>query len=303
MAWHPLRNLGLKVLSVVLATLLWMTVTRDQTVERNLRVPLEFQEIPEDLEITGDTLTAVDVRVRGASSILSRLEGGEVVAVLNLQAARPGQRLFHVLTDEVRVPFGVTVVQVNPPTVPLRIERSGSRTVPVHPTVEGQPADGYVAGAVKVSPPAVEVVGPLSRLSSVREATTEPVSIANATATVSDSVTVGVVDPGLRLRVPRNATVIVEIQPAPIERDFKDLVVSVRNVGPRLRAAVVPARVTVVLRGSRQTLGSMDAGTLSPWVDAAALKAGRYSLPVRVDPGGEYTVLRVEPAQVQLRLR
>jgi YbbR domain-containing protein len=303
MAWHPLRHFGLKVLSVVLATLLWMTVTRDQLAERSLRVPLEFQNIPGDLEITGESPAAVDVRVRGPSGILGRLDPGEVVAVLDLRGARPGQRLFHLLTDEVRTPFGIEVSQISPSTVPLSFERSGVRRVPVVPAVEGEPASGFVAGRISVDPASVEVVGALSRLNAISEATTEPVSIANAVRSIRDTVTIGVIDPGLRLREPQSATVVVTILPAPIERAVQDVSVRVRNLSPGRRGTATPPRVTVVLRGARETLGSLDVSRLEAWVDALSLEPGRYALPVKVDPGTDYGVARVEPGTVQLRVR
>src|SRR5437867_4061680 len=50
----PFRHLGLKALSVVLALLLWMIVSGEEMVERGLRVPLELQQAPVGLELTGD---------------------------------------------------------------------------------------------------------------------------------------------------------------------------------------------------------------------------------------------------------
>ena len=109
--------------------------------------------------------------------MLARLLPSEVVGVLNLASARPGTRLFHLLTDEVRVPYGVQVAQVTPATISLSFERSGSRIVPVVPAVEGDPAAGYVAGRITSEPAVVEVVGPVSLLGDLKNATTEPVSI------------------------------------------------------------------------------------------------------------------------------
>jgi YbbR domain-containing protein len=303
MAWHPLRNLGLKLLALVLACLLWMTVTRDHLVERTLRVPLEYQNIPEGLEIVGDPPAAVDLRVRGPSGALGRLQPGEVVAVVDLRGARPGQRLFHLLTDEVQVPFGIEVAQVNPPTVPVTFERSGSRSVPVVPAIEGEPAVGYVSGEVTIDPARVEVVGPVSRLAQLREATTEPVLITNATQVVRDTVTVGVTDPALRLRQPRSASVTVQIRPAPIERAVHDVPVHIRNMERGRRATVVPPRVSVVLRGSRDALGSLDVSTLDAWVDLERLQPGRYALPVKVETGRDFGLVRVEPNTVDVRVR
>src|SRR6185295_8616954 len=136
MAYHPFRHLGLKVLAIALATLLWLTVAGEHIVERSLRVPLEFRNIPPLLEITGDPPATVDVRLRGSSAVLGRLDPGEVVAVVDLATGRPGSRLFHVRNDEVRAPFGVEVAQVVPSTVSLELEKSATRVVPVVPQVE-----------------------------------------------------------------------------------------------------------------------------------------------------------------------
>jgi hypothetical protein len=88
MAYHPFRHLGLKVMALALATLLWLSVAGEHIVERSLRVPLEFRNIPAQLEIVGDPPATVDVRLRGSSSILGRIQPGDVVAVLDLSTAR-----------------------------------------------------------------------------------------------------------------------------------------------------------------------------------------------------------------------
>jgi YbbR domain-containing protein len=139
MRYHPFRQLGLKVLAIALASLLWLTVAGEHVVERSIRVPLEFRNIPEALEIVGNTPDSVDVRLRGSSAVLSRVQAGEIVAVLDLSNARTGSRLFHIRNDEVRAPFGVEVSQVVPSTLALELEKSARRKVPVVPAIEGIP--------------------------------------------------------------------------------------------------------------------------------------------------------------------
>src|SRR5258705_8517426 len=94
------HHLGLKFVSIALAALLWLVVSGEQTVERALRIPLEFTNLPPQLELVGDPPTVVDVRVRGSSGTLSRIAAGELVAVLDVRAARAGQRLFHLTSAE-----------------------------------------------------------------------------------------------------------------------------------------------------------------------------------------------------------
>ena len=213
MAISLFRNLALKIVSVVLAALLWLIVSGDRTVERALRIPLEFTNIPAQLELVGEPPTVVDVRVRGASGTLGRLSPGDMAAVLDVRTPRPGQRLYHLTGSEVRAPFGVDVVQVAPSTIALFFERSSAKTVAVSPVLEGQPAEGYMVDRVTADPAKVEVVGPASALKELTSAVTEAVSVEGATTTVTESVTVGPADPSVRLRGPQTVRVTVTIIP------------------------------------------------------------------------------------------
>ena len=168
MAYHPFRHLGLKVLAIMLASVLWFTVAGEHVVERSLRVPLAVRNLPTSLEIVGDLPESVDVRVRGSAAQLSRLETGDIVAMLDLVTARTGSRLFHLRADEVGVPYGIDVAQVNPPTILLSIEKSIRRIVPIVPTTDGDPAPGFVVGRMSAEPSTVLVVGPESRVREVR---------------------------------------------------------------------------------------------------------------------------------------
>lgn len=303
MAYNPFRNIGLKVLAVALAALLWLTVSGEHVVERSLRVPLEFRNIPAGLEIVGDPPASVDVRVHGSSGLLSRLDPGEVVVVLDLQSARPGSRLFHLRSDEVKAPFGVQIAQVVPPTLPLELEKTAARTVPIVPAVDGDPAPGYVVGRVSSEPSTVEIVGPESRLREIAEATTEPVSVQKASATVADTVTVGVADAAVRLREPQSARVTVDVVPAPIERTVFGVPVRIRSVTHGQSASVRPPTVAVTVRGSRDALAALRSDAVDAFVDLAGLGPGRYNLRVRVDPAAAYGVVRIDPPSADVRVR
>ena len=138
MAFRPFRRLGLKIASVVLAALIWLIVSGEQIVERGFRIPLEFSNLPSQLELAGDAPSLVDVRVRGSSGALGRLTPGELVAILDLRQAKAGPRLFHLSGSDVRAPFGVDVVQVTPSSLAITCEPSASKQVSVSPVVEGE---------------------------------------------------------------------------------------------------------------------------------------------------------------------
>lgn len=298
----PFRHLGLKVLSVVLALFLWMIVSGEETVERGLRVPLELQQVPAGLELTGEVPATVDVRVRGASGTLSRVSTGDVIAVLDLRSARSGRRLFPLTPDQVRVPFGVEVVQIQPSALAMAFEPSASRQVPVMPAVDGRPAPGYVVGSLSADPKTVEVIGPESAVRRVTEALTEPVSVSGARDRVQQSVILGLIDPSLRLKNTRSAMVTVQIAPAPLERSLHGRPVHLRNVAPNLDAQAIPSAVGLTLRGSREALARVEPDDIVAYVDLAGLGPGQYSLTVHADSSPEAGVTRIEPSSVQVRI-
>lgn len=301
--YSPFRHLGLKVVAVALAALLWLIVAGDHLVERSLRAPLEFRNIPNELEIVGDPPTSVDVRLRGSSAQLAGLQPSEVVAVLDLKDARPGSRMFHLSASEVRAPYGVEVAQVFPATLGLDLEKSGRRTVPVSPVLDGEPAPGFIIGKVTTDPPTVEVAGPASHLKQLTSATTEPIVVDGKREKFTDQVTVGTTDAAVRLVDAQTARVTVAILPAPVERELSGVPVRMRNLGPGLSAAVQPTLTRVTVRGRREALADLRAGSIDAFVDLAGLGPGRYNLRVQVDPSPAFGVSSIDPAAVDVTVR
>ncbi len=307
MAYHPFRDFWLKAVAVTLAVMLWLSVGDEPVVERGLDVPLEFENIPFGLRIVDDPPNTVRVRVRGSSSVVSRLESGEVVAVLDLVDERAGQRLFDMFADRVVVPPGVEVSNVVPATVTLTLEAAGrARTVPVVPNIEGTPADGLVVGRITTIPATVDVVGPENRLSTLREALTEPISIEGASVSLVADVTVGVAEQTLRLVEPLSARVEVEIVPAPVERTIHDVSLSWRDSSDSRRASMEPDRVDVGVRGSRESMREVDPDAVQAFIDLTVLAgrpAGQYNLPVAVESIDGLRVTHIDPPSVQVVLR
>lgn len=264
--------------------------------------PLELQQFPPGLELLGEPPSTVDVRVRGASGLLARLSEANLVAELNLSAARAGRRLFPLPPEQVRRPFGVDVVQVNPPTIAMVFERTASRQVPVVAAVDGRPAPGYVVGKIAADPQTVEVAGPESAVARATEALTEPVSVSGARAGVRESVTVGVLNPSLRVNSPHAVTVTVQIAPAPIERTIRDVPVHLRNVAANLSARAVPPVVNVAVRGSREALNRLAGDDIVVYVNLGGLGSGEYHMALKHDGTSDAGVTRIDPDTVQVQL-
>src|SRR4051812_27828270 len=228
MAWHPFRNIGLKLVAIVLGTLLWFTVSGQQSERTVTGVPVVYRHKPQGLELTEQS-NFVDIHVRGLDSQLRTVLPRDFEARVDLTGAKAGSQTFVLRTDQVSAPSGLEVTQVDPGSAVAVLEQAGAATVPVKPLVDGMPAPGFVVSQITSDPSTVAIIGPTRRIASTTTATTDRVSIDGAKATVTQTVSVGVPDAALRLREPKTARVVVTIEPTG-ERRYSAVRVSVRNL-------------------------------------------------------------------------
>ena len=205
----------------------------------------------------------------------------------------------HLLPDSIRVPFGVTVVRINPSIITLNFERTLQKAVPVRPRITGRPRAGHEVAEVSAEPTQVLVAGPKSRVQEIESAFTEPVSVEGAAATVSDTVNIGLEDPVLRIQGSPGVRVTATIRAIEGTRSFGPVAVEVRGG----RATLTPARVRVVLRGPLAALEELTALALHPYVDLAELEGSRRAaVAVQIDqaPAG-LKLERIEPERVAVK--
>lgn len=212
MAWHPFRNFGLKAIALVLGALLWFTISGYQ-IERRISVPVSFRNVPAGLELTGDQIDRVSVHVRGDDNIVSALNEGSLRVIVDLAGSQPGANIVPLRTAHVSAPSGVEVMQIDPSTVTVALERAAQIAVPVRPTIEGQPAPGYAVGAIVIEPSVVTVAGPESRLTGPLVVVTERILLEGRVTRFTQEVGVGVTDAQLRVHSPHTVRVTVQIQP------------------------------------------------------------------------------------------
>jgi YbbR domain-containing protein len=293
-----LENLPLKIMSLFLALLLWFVIAGEKTSEMGLQVPLELENFPTDLEITGDPANSIEVRLRASPGIISRLGPGEVSAHLDLAGAAEGERIVHLTESAVRVPFGVKVVKVSPAIITLNLEKTIQKSVPVRPRILGRPARGYEVGKVSSAPGDVRMAGPRSRVQDVESAFTEPVSVEGADSTVLKTANVGLEDPLLRIQGDPKVRVSVEVRPAQDKRTFDSVPVALRGGS----AVSSPGVVKIVLAGPAAALKAMSVTAVRAWVNLAGLQLPkRVPVSVELEPGPPGVGLdHVEPDMVLL---
>ena len=134
---HVLHNLGIKLLSLVLAVGCGWPWRAIRWPKLPSSVPIEFRNMPENLEISTESIPRAEIRVRGPQRIMRRLQPADIYAEIDLGGMKPGERTFDLTAQQIHKPSELEVVQVVPNQFHLTFDTRLTRQVPVRPRVFG----------------------------------------------------------------------------------------------------------------------------------------------------------------------
>ena len=206
------KNPILKVISLILAIILWLFVKSERSGEVGLVTPLELYGLPSYLMVTHMTVDTINVRIDGPLSQLEKLVTREIRARVDLSHVTPGANYFDILPEDLTIPQGFTVSQISPSSVTIEIDRVGSKIVHVKAMTMGRPAKGYRVIRISIDPPYVNLEGAQGQLIHLKEVSTEEVDISGFKETIAVDVPLRLADLKLKKGTEKKVKVIVEIK-------------------------------------------------------------------------------------------
>jgi hypothetical protein len=122
-----LHNLGLKLLALLTSFLVWATYTSEPFVEVGFAAPLEYLNIPSDLDLSGEVPTHAKVYVRGRSAVVRRVSPSDLAIQVNLSGTRSGETLVYITSKNLEIPFGLELVRISPSELRVRLAERVAR--------------------------------------------------------------------------------------------------------------------------------------------------------------------------------
>ena len=236
------NNIGLKLISLLLALLLWLQVAGQQTVQRTLSLPVEFVNMAPEMEISNDYERRVDVVLRSRRGT-PNFEDGSLTVKIDLRGAIPGPEKSYPLGEDniSDRPPGLEVVSITPTRIRLLLENTVRKSIAVVPELVGEPAEGFQV--TKVQAPRVTIIGPQSRVQEVSEAQTEPIGITGLSSTLVRNAAVDIDDLALRME-PASVDIIITIEEE--RREVQVRRIPIELVPEGVEATLMTRRVEIV---------------------------------------------------------
>jgi YbbR domain-containing protein len=214
-----LRSFHLKLTSVLLALLLWIAINGEPQSAIVLKVPLEYRNYPKGIEVLGDTLNTVDVRLSASSSLIKRLDPADIAAVIDLSDWSLGERTYSITTDNIHLPHGATLTKITPNKVRLKFEPTRRKTVEIRPRITGKVAEGNRIDSVLSHPSEVEIEGPEGHLSAIDFVSTDSVDVSGRSDSYETRAHLYVEDQLVRFPKEQETTVELIIMPVTVQKN------------------------------------------------------------------------------------
>jgi YbbR domain-containing protein len=209
------ENWLLKFISLAFAVVLWFFVMGESRMEVNHIVPLEYQNLPQDLMIANEIPTSVAIRISGPRAIQMNLNPGDIRLAVDLKGLSAGVTSFRRLEESLNLPTGLKITRISPSYVDVKLERVRERQVPVRVMLTGEPAPGFIVKSFKANPAKVTVTGAESELKLVSEVVTEGIDLTHVQESFSQTVAISYAGNYTDLKDTKTVEVQVVLQPDP----------------------------------------------------------------------------------------
>jgi len=280
---------GVRVVSIEPAT---VSVTLDELKEKTVPVTLEpVGKVAEGFEAGKAVFQPSAVTVRGPEQRLNQIDKGFVEVNLanasdTIQSSA-AVRFKDAGGNPIAGPDPTRpIISAQPQEVSVLIpvvkRDLASKSVLVKASVKGTPANGYTVSQLLITPPAVKLFGLPERLTGVELVNAGVVDVSGAT----QDVIIGVkpedlgLPAGVGLEAGVKITVVARMGTVPIERTFKAVPVTIKNLAAGQGADPSSPTIDIVVKGLQDVVNGLKDSDVSLWVDVGGLSPGPQSVQV-----------------------
>jgi YbbR domain-containing protein len=299
------KSSGLKLLALLLAFILFLISRQPTSDMRLVGIPVEFTGVAPGTEIVSDSDApqTVSVRLRGPRDAVRSLLPNQLAVAANLRNKEPGDRVVQLSPQNVTVPDSIEVLQIEPASIRLRIEKTAQKQVRVEPQFIGTPDEGVEIYRVILQPELLSIEGPQTPLNNLNHVKTESINLRGRRETFSTTVDVELPHPSLRVINRASVTLTVELGERRASRLLSNL--PVQLTGPAANARLLTKTVEVVLFGPRAVIEGLRESEVRVEANLAELGSTsntvrpRVQLPESVAKQVEVRV--VNPSEIAVR--
>jgi len=249
-----LKNLPLKIISLVIAIFLWLMVTGKDYRYSDFNIPIEPRGLPDNLILTrtaseNQEVKNATVRVRATETVIRSLDDRSMFLQIDISNYGEGHHLVPLNGDMVMgKPPGAEITEITPRVLELNIEQLLIKpSVVVNPEILGKPADNYDIWQIKCDPPSVRVRGPKNMVEKIEKISTPQINVDGMSQSLIERSLLLVPPHPLVSIFPEVVNLRIQIGEKLISKNFRGVPVEI--VGAEYLLRINPKSLSVTVTG------------------------------------------------------
>lgn len=291
------------IASFILSSILWISLNLNQNYEIPKIIPVKIQ-VNKPYAVTGNIPLNLEVKFRGVGWSLIRLFTSlnmdfnyDIIGKDNDRIVIPTKQY---LNDNLGLAQNLTITDVKPESLVVRIDRYEEKYVKIIPRVIVDCKSGYqTVGKPIIEPDSVKIGGAASILSSMKYIYTQELkynkvsSNLNAIAFLSDSLS------NITWRSQNEVKLRINVELS-AEKEFQNVEIFIPNTPSDKEVLLIPQIISLQVKGGVNQLASLDNSKIQAMVDFNQILVDttgsvipKFSLPEGVN------IIMVKPEKIQ----
>ena len=293
-----MKHLGLRLLSVFIALLLWFFVNSESNItSARIPVSVDVRDLPENRLILWQLKKQVEVEVRGPSFLVNRLVAAPPTVRLKVPDSIENKFTAQITRNDLDIEAPLQVLSIEPSTISFSVEKKISKELPVRVPLIGQVQPDMQLESIVTSPAAITLTGPESEVKDLTLIQTIPVDLRDVKESYSDEVALRL--PGKLVESNHPVvTVKVTIAPMTARKVFEDVPIEIRQSGETV-ISLSPHIVKVTIASTQSKIQTIRESEIIPYVKIPKFLEDKGTLvPVQVELPAGYKLSSVVPEKI-----
>lgn len=299
------NDLPIKIICLTFAFIIFMFYRRSTLGKRYFSAPLNVENTNE-LVAASNYPRSVKVTLWGDALSIASINESDIEVYLDLSSYHGAGNFKVPIKTRINGsalnvdPLDITI---EPKVVELRLEESASKRVPVYLALKGSSAKNYEVSQTVIDPTTVEARGPKSIIEKIENISTEAILLENRNTSFSGTANLLKTDPLVTITGSGKVDYWVQIVEKVVDKDFKNLEVSFKNLKDNLIVISEPVNVLITLSGTEKILEAFSPDADFVRVDCEEInEPGDYNLKVNLNLPDGLTVKTLFPDTIAVQI-
>jgi hypothetical protein len=257
-----------KLISILLAVLLWGYISSSKTGSIEFKTPVSFKGLDDQLVVSRISHKAIKVEVSGRKDDLKSINSRNIKLLIDLAATEPNvMQICKIQYQKIDLQDDFDI-HLDPPEVKVMVEKKITRNVRIIARYSGTAGKGFMVGRIRVNPEYVKITGPGSVINNLGVIYTDKIPVDNRVLTYRQDIKIEKVNEEI---VEYNLSKVNATVPVMENHDIRSLEIPVVVVNKKkgLDYIINSDRITINVMVSPNR--KIDQNSFSAYIDAAEL--------------------------------